>query len=68
MRPGFYVHGRRYSFDKRSQAIARAEFLAGEFGRDVAVEAITPTGTRCLEHTARFAPQTAVSTNCLASG
>lgn len=56
MRPGFYVNGRRYGFDQRSQAIARAEFLASEFGRDVTVETITPTGSRAVEHTAKHEP------------
>lgn len=54
MRPGFYVNGRRYGFDQRAQAIARAEWLCLEFGRDVSVETVTPTGQRCLEHTARL--------------
>ena len=56
MRPGFYVNGRRYGFDQRNQAIARAEFLAGEFSRDVRVETITPTGSRAVEHVAKHEP------------
>jgi hypothetical protein len=65
MRPGFYVNGRRYGFDRRAQAIARAEWLAAEFARDVRVEAITPTGQTCLEHVARFEP---TSTSLMAVG
>lgn len=36
-RPGLYVNGRRYSLDHMAQAVARADFLAAEFGREMAV-------------------------------
>ncbi len=64
-RPGFYVNGRRYGFDRRSQAVARAEFLASEYGRDVTVDTITTTGVYAVEHTAKYKPTARLSDDSL---
>ncbi len=46
MRHGYYVNGRRYSLEQHSQAIARANFLADEYGRDVQVTRVEHDGSR----------------------
>jgi hypothetical protein len=55
-RPGFYVNGRWYGFDRRAQAVARAELLAAEFGRDVVVRFKGHSGEDAVEYTAKFSP------------
>ena len=60
-RPGYYVNGRWYGFDRRSQAVARAEFLAAEYGRDVTVRVKDHTGGESIEHTAKFSPSMSTS-------
>lgn len=40
-RPGYYVNGRHYfGLDRRAQALAKAKFLAVEYGREVDVERV----------------------------
>jgi hypothetical protein len=53
MRHGYYVNGRRYSSEQRSQAIARANCLASEYGRDVPVIYVGHDGRRTTEYNAR---------------
>ena len=65
-RAGYYVNGRRYPFDRRAQALARAAFLASEFGRDVTIHVIDHTGGDSVEHVAKFVPS--MSTSLLAIG
>jgi hypothetical protein len=60
-RPGYYVNGRRYPFDRRAQALARAEFLASEYGRDVTMHVTDHTGSESVEHVARFVPSLSTS-------
>lgn len=60
-RHGYYVHGRHYSFDKRAQAIARAEFLAGEHQRDIYVRQRDHAGREEVAHVAKFTPSMSTS-------
>lgn len=40
-RPGYYVNGKHYfGLDKRSQALAKQQFLEKEYGRNVQVEKV----------------------------
>lgn len=55
-RPGFYVNGRRYPLDTRAQAIARAEFIAEEYGRHVPVIMCSHDGIESVCYTAYTDP------------
>lgn len=40
-RPGYYVNGKHYfGLDKRSQALAKQQFLEKEYGRNVNLEKV----------------------------
>ena len=60
-RHGYYVNGRRYSLDKRAQALARAEFLASEYQRDIRVYQRDHAGREEVAHVAKFVPTTSTS-------
>lgn len=53
MRHGYHVNGRRFSLEQRSQAIARATFLASEYGREVPVLQVEHDGSSRVAHNAR---------------
>jgi hypothetical protein len=52
-RAGYFVNGRRFSADCRAQAIARASFLATEYGRNIAVVYKAYDGNERIEYTAK---------------
>lgn len=66
-RPGFYVESRYFSPAHRAQAIARAEFLATEYGRDVHVIRLDYGLAGAVHHTAR-AVMSSMSTMLLQAG
>lgn len=65
-RSGFYVDGRRFSFDHKAQALARAEFLASTYGRSVSVILVNHDFERTVVHTAVC--DTSASTRLLVCG
>lgn len=65
-RSGFYVDGRRFSFDHKAQAIARAEYLASNYGRSVSVVLVNHDFERGVIHTA--VGDTSASTRLLVLG
>lgn len=52
-RPGFYVESRHYPLTNRNQAIARANHLAREYGRDVRVTLQNHHGRRTTDYAAQ---------------
>lgn len=52
-RHGYYVNDKRYSLEQRAQAIARAEYIATEYGRDIPVLQVEHNGAARIAHTAR---------------
>lgn len=65
MRHGYYVNGRRFTLEQRSQAIARAEFLTGEYRRNVNVTKIDHDGTESHEFTGRMTDPNSLSQSLL---
>lgn len=49
VRPGYYVEGKYFAF-REAQAMAFAQFRAGEFGRDVKVEVVWSAGRFPVTH------------------